>query len=94
MNEDKYIEVLQFLLDPDTGANNKHLGKVKLMKMLYYVDFDHYERYGESITGDTYRKLQHGPVPKHADSILEAMERRRNTQGSISAANQLRAISP
>lgn len=55
--------------DPDT------LGKTKLMKLLYYADFDHYERFDESITGATYRKLPAGPVPKAAFEMLDQMVR-------------------
>src|SRR4030043_1612557 len=75
-NVDKYLEVIQFLLDERTGANNCHLGKVKLMKLLYFADFDHYFRHGVSITGDTYVKLEYGPVPKHGQTMLNELERR------------------
>jgi uncharacterized phage-associated protein len=70
INTKKYLEVLRFLLDEDTGANNSRLGKVKLMKLLYFTDFDHFARHGTSITGDTYIKLEYGPVPKHGEEML------------------------
>lgn len=75
---DKYLEVLQYLLRDEEhgGANNRLLGKVKLMKLLYYADFEHYYRHGHSITGDTYRKLDYGPVPNDADWALEELRRR------------------
>lgn len=50
-------------------------GKVKLYKLLYFLDFDHYHRHGESITGDTYRKLPMGPAPQHFDGVVEQMEK-------------------
>jgi len=43
------------------------------MKLLYFVDFDHYETYGRSVTGATYRKLPHGPYPKDAEKLLSKM---------------------
>lgn len=55
--------------------NNVHLGRTKLMKLLYYVDFDHYETYGKSVTNARYRKLPHGPVPDKADKVIDAMIR-------------------
>ncbi len=61
-------------------ANNGHLGKTKLMKLLYYADFDHMERYGEPITGARYRKFDQGPVPGEALDLLKDME----VQGKIS----------
>ena len=54
-------------------ANNGHLGRTKLMKLLYYADFDHMEQYGAPITGATYRKLEQGPVPTEAFELLERM---------------------
>src|SRR3989304_4776003 len=37
-------------------------GKKKLAKLLYFVDFDLYEKTQKSITGDIYRALSMGPV--------------------------------
>jgi uncharacterized phage-associated protein len=73
-NTEKYLEVLQFLLA--SGANNCHLGKVKLMKLLYFADFDHYYRYGSSITGDAYVKLEYGPVPRCGQAMIDELHRR------------------
>lgn len=55
-------------------CNTPQLGKTKLLKLLYYLDFDHFERYDTPVTGDTYRKLMYGPVPDHAEEILSDME--------------------
>jgi len=54
-------------------VNNSLLGKTKLMKLLYYADFDHYEEYDQSITGARYRKLPHGPVPEDAFRAIERL---------------------
>lgn len=56
-------------------VNNPELGKTKLMKLLYYADFDHYEEFERSITGARYRKLDHGPVPDDAWAVLDELER-------------------
>jgi len=40
------------------------------MKLLYFADFDHFARHGTSITGDTYIKLEYGPVPRHGVQML------------------------
>lgn len=78
IDREKYIEVLQYLLreDSEGGANNFRLGKVKLMKLLYFADFEHFYKYGQSITKDTYIKKNYGPVPSHADSMIEELRRR------------------
>jgi hypothetical protein len=47
------------------------LGSVKLGKILWFADLEHYRRTGRSITGATaYTKRQFGPVPK---GILQAL---------------------
>lgn len=34
-------------------------------KALFYVDFMHYKKYGKSITGSRYSKLEYGPCPEN-----------------------------
>jgi uncharacterized phage-associated protein len=71
-SERKLQQVILFFLE---RINNMHLGRTKLMKLLYFVDFDHYELYGRSVTRAQYRKLPHGPYPKDAEKIIETMKR-------------------
>lgn len=52
-----------------------NLGRVKLNKLLYFADFDHFEKYGSPITGDTYINNDLGPVPMHVQDLLNTMER-------------------
>ncbi len=61
------------------------IGKTKLMKLLYYIDFDHMEEYGEPVTWATYRKLDHGPVPMEALALWDEME----ANGSIKIKRRL-----
>lgn len=56
-----------------THANNGLLGKTKLFKLLYYADFDHFEKYGTPITGETYLRFEHGPFPEHGNEILDKL---------------------
>lgn len=63
-------QVILFFLE---RINNVHLGRTKLMKLLYFVDFDHLEKYGRPVTGAVYRKLPHGPYPKDADKLVKRM---------------------
>lgn len=56
-------------------ANNGHLGKTKLMKLLYFADFDHAEQFGAPITGARYRKYPQGPVPTEATTVLDDLAR-------------------
>ena len=43
----------------------------KALKVVYFADRDHLERYGTLIYGDTYYALQHGPVPSLGYDILK-----------------------
>ncbi|MEI8230868.1 MAG: type II toxin-antitoxin system antitoxin SocA domain-containing protein [Candidatus Peregrinibacteria bacterium] len=52
-------------------------GKKKLAKLLYFVDFDYYEKYQKSITGDMYKALPMGPVPSALAEITDEMMRKK-----------------
>ena len=43
------------------------------MKLLYFLDFDYFEKYGKSISGDEYLRFDNGPVPRMAEKILKEM---------------------
>ena len=70
-SEEKLQQVILYFLE---RINNVHLGRTKLMKRLYFVDFDHYEAHGHAITGATYRKLPHGPYPDKIEKLIAKME--------------------
>ncbi len=70
LDRKKLEQVVLFFLE---RINNTNLGRTKLMKLLYYVDFDHYENHGKAITWAKYRKLPHGPVPDKADKVVDKM---------------------
>ena len=54
-------------------VNNAYLGLTKLMKLLYYIDFEFYQKERCSVTGDEYMAMPYGPVPKSAAKLLEKM---------------------
>lgn len=45
------------------ASNTRHCGKVKLFKLLYLLDFDHFREAARSVTGLEYRACKMGPVP-------------------------------
>ena len=47
-------------------------GKVKLFKLLYFLDFKHFEQTGRSVTGLTYRAWPLGPVPNKLNDEWQA----------------------
>ncbi|MFA5954258.1 MAG: Panacea domain-containing protein [Patescibacteria group bacterium] len=54
-----------------TYTDKELLGKVKLMKLIYFADFLHVKKYGSPITYDTYIKLEHGPVPSAIKNLVD-----------------------
>ena len=71
INEKKYKNAILFFAKK---TQNGTLGKLKIKKLLYYLDFDFFEKYGKSVTGDEYLRFEHGPVPRMAEKILKQME--------------------
>ncbi len=53
------------------AANTKFCGKIKLFKLLYLLDFEHFRQTGKSVTGADYQAWKFGPVPV---SLMEEWE--------------------
>lgn len=70
INEKKYKNAILFFAKK---IQNGTLGKLKLMKLLYFLDFDFFEKYGRPVTGDEYLRFENGPVPRMAEKILKQM---------------------
>lgn len=70
INEKKYKNVVLFFAKK---VRNGTLGKLKMMKLMYFLDFDFFEKYGKSVTGDSYLRFENGPVPQNAEKILKMM---------------------
>jgi uncharacterized phage-associated protein len=45
------------------ASNTAHCGKIKLIKLLYLLDFEHFRQTGRSVTGLDYSAWKLGPVP-------------------------------
>ena len=45
------------------AENTKYCGKIKLIKLLYLLDSEHFRQTGRSVTGMEYRAWKMGPVP-------------------------------
>ena len=53
--------------------NNDNLGRVVLYKLLYFSDFDNYEKYEKSISGETYIRKTRGPIPSHFFEAIDEL---------------------
>ncbi len=54
-----------------TNTDTKFLGKVKLMKLFYFLDFMHLKTYGAPVTYDKYVHLEHGPIPSAIKNLVD-----------------------
>ncbi|PIZ00189.1 hypothetical protein COY62_03935, partial [bacterium (Candidatus Howlettbacteria) CG_4_10_14_0_8_um_filter_40_9] len=54
-----------------THTDTKFLGKVKLMKLFYFLDFMHVKNYGSPVTYDNYINLEHGPIPSAIKNLVD-----------------------
>lgn len=70
INEKKYKNIILFFANK---IKNGTLGKLKIMKLLYFLDFDFFEKYSKSVTGDEYLRFDNGPVPRMAEKFLKTM---------------------
>jgi len=70
INQKKYKNAIIFFAQK---IKNGTLGKLKMMKLLYYLDFDFFEKYGRSVTGDEYLRFDNGPVPRMGEKMLKEM---------------------
>jgi len=78
-NLDKFKQVLLYVLNKVGGKPN--VGETVLHKLLYYIDFDYYEKFEENLMGATYIKNHHGPTSVELGEILQEMQE----QGEIEA---------
>ncbi|MFA7681770.1 MAG: type II toxin-antitoxin system antitoxin SocA domain-containing protein [Candidatus Peribacteraceae bacterium] len=67
----KFKEVLLYILEK-VGAK-PNVGKTVLFKLLYFIDFDFYEREEEQLIGATYKKIAYGPAPVEFGSVIADM---------------------
>jgi len=70
---DKFKKVLLYILSKVGGKPN--VGQTVLYKLLYFIDFDYYEKFEEQLIGARYMKNTHGPTPVAFAKIVEALEK-------------------
>lgn len=67
----KFKEVLLYILN--RVGSKPHVGETVIYKLLYFIDFDYYERYEEQLIGATYIKNHYGPTPVAFKKIVDQM---------------------
>ena len=70
-NREKYIDLIMYILVK--GYMKPNLGKTLLSTILYFIDFNYFELYGNLFTEETYIKSKKGIKPKHFQEITEEL---------------------
>jgi len=71
INFRKFKEVILYILNR-VGAK-PNVGETVIYKLLYFIDFDFYEKYEEHLLGGTYIKNHYGPTPVEFKKIINDM---------------------
>lgn len=73
-NLQKFKQVLLYVLGKVGSKPN--VGETVLHKLLYFIDFDYYEKFEENLIGATYIKNHHGPTSVELKDIVEDMRKK------------------
>ncbi|MBU2574081.1 MAG: DUF4065 domain-containing protein [Elusimicrobia bacterium] len=73
-NQNKFRQVLLYILN-NVGAK-PNIGETVLYKLLYFIDFNFYEKYEEQLIGATYIKNHYGPTPVEFAKLIELMTKK------------------
>lgn len=70
---EKFEQVLLYILAKIGGKPN--IGQTVLYKLLYFIDFDYYEKFEEQLIGARYIRNHYGPTPVMFAKLMEQMEK-------------------
>lgn len=70
-NLEKFKEILLYILNQVGSKHN--IGETVIYKLLYFIDFNYYEKYEEQLIGATYIKNRYGPTPIEFKKVVESM---------------------
>lgn len=71
-NIEKFKEVFLYVLSKIGAKPN--IGEGVLCKLMYFIDFDFYEKHEKQLMGAVYIKNHHGPTPAGFPEIVKTME--------------------
>jgi len=74
-NLSKFKEVLLYILNKVGSKPN--IGETVIYKLLYFIDFDYYEKYEDQLIGAAYLKNNYGPTPIEFRKVVEKMIKNR-----------------
>jgi transcriptional regulator with XRE-family HTH domain len=71
---EKFEQTLLYILAKIGGKPN--IGQTVLYKLLYFIDFDYYERFEKQLIGAKYMKNHYGPTPVMFAKIIASLEQK------------------
>jgi transcriptional regulator with XRE-family HTH domain len=71
-NQKKFKTVLTYILKKVGGKPN--IGMTVIYKLLYFIDFDYYEKFEKQLMGAVYIKNHYGPTPVMFGKIIDEMK--------------------
>jgi len=77
-NLKKFKEILLYILEK-VGAK-PNIGETAIYKLLYFIDFDFYEKFEEQLIGATYIKNKYGPTPVEFKKIVQEMAEKKEIE--------------
>lgn len=72
-NIERFKQVLLYIVSKIGGFPN--IGQTAIYKLLYFIDFDYYEKYQQYLIGAKYIKNTHGPTPISFAKISRELEK-------------------
>ncbi len=75
MDIKKIVSILNYL-----ARNVNYPSKMKICKLFYYADKEHFIQYGRFITEDTYKKLPYGPIPSWILDVINKPDKMLNRE--------------
>lgn len=72
-NSLKFRQTFLYILNK--VGNRPNIGQMALYKLLYFIDFDFYEKYERQLIGATYIKNKFGPTPVSFAKIIRDMQK-------------------
>lgn len=77
-NLEKFREILLYILQKIGAKPN--VGETVIYKILYFIDFDFYEKFEEQLMGLKYMKNHHGPSPVGFARMVATMEKEKDLE--------------
>lgn len=78
VNVKKFNSTVLYVLNKVGGKPN--IGETVLHKLMYFIDFDYFEKYSEYLTGAPYKKNHHGPT--FPTSLIDKMKKNKSIKST------------